>query len=197
MSHDWGILPVRSISFGDKEVILRPLAKSDEAALGDYFLGLSPQTRRVYAPHPFDRPTAESICTALGTPEGRSWLRLVAVADRVIIGYFIVYLGLLDSDRERRYEHLDARTACTLAPSVADAWQNCGLGSQLMTYAKECARALGKQIMVLMGGVREENPRAVHFYSKSGFRRVGEFVCTATWEGESKVINNFDMLVDL
>ena len=43
----------RRISLGGQAVTLRPLAGPDEAALGEYFVGLSERTRRVYAPHAF------------------------------------------------------------------------------------------------------------------------------------------------
>lgn len=194
---DWNMLPLRTIAVDGQEIALRPLKKSDEAALADYFRGLSAQTRRVYAPHPFDRATAASICASLGTAEGNSYVRLLAIAGNTIVGCFILHLGLHKGDRERRYMHLDPDHACMLAPSVADAWQNRGLGSRLMVYAKDCARLFDRQTMVLWGGVREENARGVHFYTKSGFHKHGEFVCTVTTNDRPEQINNFDMSVEL
>lgn len=195
--YNWNNLPTRALVMDGQEITLRPLKKSDEAALGDYFLGLSAQTRRVYAPHPFDRATASSICAGLGTATGDSYVRLLALTGSTVIAYFILHLGLHEKDRERRYRHLDPDLACMLAPSVTDAWQDRGLGSHLMAYAKDCARVFGRKVMVLWGGVREENPRAIHFYTKSGFRKLGEFVSTETNTGTPEQINNIDMAVDL
>ena len=46
-----------------------------------------------------------------------------------------------------------------------------GAGSVLLQHCLEFARALGKDALWL--GVWEENPRALAFYEKHGFRRVG------------------------
>ena len=198
MTHyEWKMIPLQTVSLRGDVVALRPLARDDEDALGDYFLGLSPQTRRVYAPHPFDRATAAAICGALDTPEGNCCLRLVAVVGGKIVGYFIVYLGLHEADRLRRYRDMDPGRTCTLAPSVADEWQNRGLGSRLMVYAKDCARIFRRKTMVLWGGVRASNTRAVHFYHKCGFRKVGDFLLTVTEASGPEQINNLDMATEL
>ena len=44
-----------------QEVLLRPLRSDDASILGAYFLSLSQETRNLFAPHPFDRATAEII----------------------------------------------------------------------------------------------------------------------------------------
>lgn len=197
IDYDWKMIPRETVAMRGETVSLRPLAKDDEAALGDYFLGLSAPTRRVYAPHPFDRATAATICAGLDTPQGRCYLRLVAAVGSKIVGYFILYLGLHETDRVRRYGDMDPATTCTLAPSVADDWQNQGLGSRLMVYAKDCARVFRKNTMVLWGGVRESNVRAVHFYYKSGFRKCGEFLLTIVEASGPEQINNLDMATEL
>ncbi len=195
--YDWGRLPVRTIERRGQAVTLRPLNREDERALGDYFLGLSTATKNVYGPHAFDRPTAASICAGLETPDGNVHLRLVAVAAGAVVGYFILYLGLRESDRKRRYADLNADQACTLAPSVADAWQNGGLGAEMMEYTKACARVFGKTVMVLWNGVQHENAQGVHFYFKTGFRKVGDFPSLVTRRGVPVTIINDDMMVDL
>jgi ribosomal protein S18 acetylase RimI-like enzyme len=55
---------------------------------------------------------------------------------------------------------------------VARAWHGHGVAQALMDAALDAARARGAQTMWL--GVWERNPRAVAFYSKYGFTRVGE-----------------------
>ena len=45
---------------------VRPLQTSDVEPLGTLFLSLSPETKRVYGPHPFDRPLPKS-CALLST----------------------------------------------------------------------------------------------------------------------------------
>ena len=55
---------------------------------------------------------------------------------------------------------------------VARAWHGRGVAQTLMETAIEAARARGAQTLWL--GVWERNPRAVAFYAKYGFARVGE-----------------------
>jgi GNAT superfamily N-acetyltransferase len=55
---------------------------------------------------------------------------------------------------------------------VARAWHGQGVAQALMRAAIEAARARGAQTLWL--GVWERNPRAVAFYGKFGFARVGE-----------------------
>jgi len=55
---------------------------------------------------------------------------------------------------------------------VARAWHGRGVAQLLMHAAIEAARARGAQTLWL--GVWERNPRAVAFYAKHGFVRVGE-----------------------
>ena len=55
---------------------------------------------------------------------------------------------------------------------VARAWHGQGIAHALMDAALDAARARGA--LTLWLGVWERNPRAVAFYSKYGFTRVGE-----------------------
>jgi diamine N-acetyltransferase len=197
MTYDWQTLPTREVTLRDCAITLRPLQASDAPALGAYFLSLSDRTREVYGPHPFTQAMADEICAHLASPAGQQYLRLLALHGSQVLGYFIVYLGLHGGDRQRRYQELDPALTCTLAPSVADAWQNGGLGSHLMSYAKDCARHFGKTTMVLWSGVRADNPRAIHFYTKHGFTRHGDFTSQAKVHGIPQTINNHDMSVVL
>jgi diamine N-acetyltransferase len=55
---------------------------------------------------------------------------------------------------------------------VAAAWHGRGVAQRLMEAALDSARAQGAQTLWL--GVWERNPRALAFYAKYGFTRVGE-----------------------
>jgi ribosomal protein S18 acetylase RimI-like enzyme len=55
---------------------------------------------------------------------------------------------------------------------VGRAWHGQGVAQALMDAAIDAARARGAQTLWL--GVWERNPRAVRFYEKYGFARVGE-----------------------
>ncbi|NKB72420.1 MAG: GNAT family N-acetyltransferase [Candidatus Latescibacteria bacterium] len=174
-------------------VSLRPLQADQAAALGAYFTALSPASRRVYGPHPFEQETADDFCAQL---DSARTLRLLAWTDvgggEEVVAYFIVELGVRQGDRQRYDKlglELDENTDCTLAPSVVDAYQSQGLGSLMMVHLLEVLPRLGRRRLLLWGGVRADNPRAVHFYRKFGFRPVGEFAAGGT--------NNYDMIVDL
>ena len=172
----------------------RPVRADDASILGDYFLGLSADTRHRYGPHAFDRATAEKLCATTNLAEA---LRMIAVDKRNhtprVIAYFILILGVRNDDASR-YTKLDivlnATTDCTLAPSVADEFQSKGLGSLLMARLIEIAKMVGRHRMVLWGGTQATNDRAIHFYHKHGFQTVGEFE-------EPPGSNNFDMILDL
>jgi len=177
--------------------IFRPLEAHDANSLGRYFLGLSADTKHRYGPHPFDQATADTLCATI---DYRETIRFIAVlpsteAKRAgeVIAYFIFVPGIADAEI-KRYEPLglplSSTTDCTIAPSVADAYQNAGLGSILMRHIYEVARFLGFRRMVLMGGVQAANERGVHFYKKLGFRYTGTFQHPPGFD-------NYDMIVDL
>ena len=124
----------REIALKDDVALLARLhLASDEDALGRYFTGLSAATRRVYGPHAFTVEQAQKFCREI---DYAHTLRFVAeTAANELVAYFVLRLGALDSDIERyaRYGHpLAPDTDCTLAPSVADAYQEKGLGSALL-----------------------------------------------------------------
>jgi diamine N-acetyltransferase len=173
-------------------ILIRPLRADDAARLGDYFRGLSKQTRGRYGPHPFDQQTADAICAGL---DPAALLRLVATLPGAdgerIIAYMLLKMGVLEADQRRYAEMgipLDPETDCTLAPSVADDYQNQGIGSRMLRHIIEVAPKHGRRRIVLWLGVQATNDRAVHFYTRCGFRKVGEFFTDK---------NNFDMILDL
>jgi len=167
----------------------RVLRAEDAAALGRYFDGLGPSVRGVYGPHPLNSAHATVLCAEL---DYRQLLPFVALHGDDIIGYFLVQIGLRDDDRQRYIDHGHAlidEACCTFAPCVADAWQERGLGSALFPHVALALRRLGRQRLVLWGGVRGDNPRAQHFYRKFGFGHVGNF--------KVRDLDNLDMVLDL
>lgn len=171
---------------------VRPLRADDGQRLGSYFARLSEQTRARYGPHPFDQATADAICAGLETDD---ILRMVGTREQEgqeqIIAYFLLQRGVRADDRQRyaaRGLPLDPATDATLAPSVEDAFQSQGVGNAMMPHVLHAARLLGKRRIVLWLGVQATNERAVGFYTRWGFQKVGEFFTNK---------NNFDMILDL
>lgn len=175
-----------------QEMRMRPLRAEDAVRLGEYFHGLSARTRARYGPHPFDQQTADAICASLDPGD---ILRLVATVPDAggerIIAYVLLKMGVLESD-QRRYEKLgiplDPATDCTFAPSVADEFQNQGIGGRMLHHILQAAPRLGRRRIILWYGVQATNERAVHYYTRWGFRKVGEFYTDK---------NNFDMILEL
>jgi ribosomal protein S18 acetylase RimI-like enzyme len=177
-----------------QQALFRPLMAQDAQTLGRYFLSLSPATRSLYGPHPFDQATADHLCATINPAEN---LRMIATLNTTpqeqIIAYFILQMSVTNDDAQRYAKlniPLDSATDCTVAPSVADAYQSQGLGSALMRLLIDVAGRLGRQRMVLMSGTQARNHRAIRLYQKLGFRKVGEFLYT-------NGINNYDMILDL
>jgi len=160
-------------------VVLRLLRADDGPALSRYFQSLSPATRAVYAPHPFDRETAHRLSAELDPAESPRWVAVsTTAAGPVFIAYIIVRLTVGAAEVERYAGYglsLDPATTCALAPSVADTYQGRGVGTALMEPILRWLGDMGLRFMVLSGGVRAENMRARHLYSRLGFRRVGDF----------------------
>lgn len=177
-----------------EQATLRPLTRNDAGILGPYFLSLSEDTKRRYGPHPFDQATADQLCAQNDYADTMRMLVTTGTGDQEqVIAYFILVMGIGEDDRQRYAKlqmPLDVITDCTLAPSVADAYQSKGVGNLIMQHVIATARRLGKQRMVLMGGVQATNTRAKSFYTKYGFRHMGDF--------EHPVgRNNHDMILSL
>ena len=161
-----------------ESLLLRALHAGDAPALGDYFAGLSAETQRRYAPHPLTAEHAQELCARIDHDEDLRLLALTREARPRIVAYFILRLGMRPEEQARYAAlgiPLDAQTDCSLAPSVADAYQDLGLGSLMMPWLFEVASRLGRKRMVLWGGCQITNARALHFYQKHGFTKVGEY----------------------
>ncbi|MGC9360713.1 MAG: GNAT family N-acetyltransferase [Anaerolineae bacterium] len=174
---------------------IRLLAANDAKILGNFFCGLSEETRSTYGPHPFDRETAARLCDAVG--DGRTARFLAVLADGTpeaeIIAYMILSRDIWEDDRRRYGDTVPWETTACLAPVVADAHQGQGLGSAMGQHLLASARAMGLSHVILMGGVLEKNRRAQHVYEKLGFEHVGSFW---TGSGNRRRLNH-DMIVRL
>ncbi|MEO8406618.1 MAG: GNAT family N-acetyltransferase [Chitinophagaceae bacterium] len=157
--------------------MIRLLKQEDAGNLFNYLTdGLSPQSKAWYAPHSFGWETVNFICNNLPGDSDR----YVAIDEEgAIIAYMIIKKGMIDYDRTRllmKNIYFDQHAICTFAPSVADAWQNSGLGSQLYDIIeKDLLETKPYKHIILWGGVNTDNPRAFHFYTKKGFTKLGSF----------------------
>ena len=190
-----------------KELLFRIFRREDAEPLGHYFEGLSETTRRRYGPHALTMDEAKRLCAELDYSKTMCFLAESNGKDspvrsqqrrsaREIVAYFIMVIGFREQD-ENHYKgyglNLDGCLVCTLAPSVADTWQDTGLGSAMMDKLIPLMRRLGLRWMVLFGGTQATNERAIRFYKKFGFRQVGKFQTTVN----DAIIDNYDMVLDL
>jgi len=160
-----------------RQATVRPLEASDVEPLTAYFLSLSPDTRSRYGPHPFDRATAERFCASINND---IVVRFIAVLndggpEPEIVGYMILSRELWPDDQKRYGGRLRQGECACFAPSIADAYQDQGVGTQIARHVLASAREMGIRQVILMGGVFAGNDRARHFYAKLGFREMGDF----------------------
>jgi len=175
---------------------IRPTTTQDAKTLGEYFLGLSEQTKSTFGPHPFNQTTADKFCAEINLMDTIRFIGLVPreTQDQVI-AYFILQMGIPEYELTRYQQlgiTLNPLTDCLVAPSVADAYQNQGVGSITMLYLFDSARSMGRKHILLMGGVYMSNKRAVHFYQKMGFIIAGTFL--PSWDEEQPSYDMYKVL---
>ncbi|MCX5079564.1 GNAT family N-acetyltransferase [Streptomyces sp. NBC_00401] len=95
-----------------------------------------------------------------------------------IVGLFELSLALTACDIARYRAagiHLSEQTDCRFGPTLGDAYQGSGVGSLVLPPVMDAVRRLGRRRVILWGGVLADNARALRFYEKNGFQRVGPF----------------------
>jgi ribosomal protein S18 acetylase RimI-like enzyme len=173
----------------DNHFILRLLNKDDSDVLLLYFNNLSEQTKKRYAPHPFDKVSVEQICQNLSFDNIIRYV--VEDANHQIIAYFLFKKEIFDYEFVRIAEkrnNLPRNSSFDFAPSIADAHQGAGLGKEIFRLCINELKILGCTHLVLWGGVQKSNEKAVKYYQKLGFQIVNEF----EYQGL-----NYDMIMNL
>lgn len=161
----------------DETYTLRPLVAGDVAALMTFLQNLSAETRRFSTFGSYDRAMAQELCEAIAKYDKLRFV--VEHPSDGIVGLLEFSFAIVASDRQRYVANgitLQLDTDCRFGPTLADAYQERGIGSRAMPPIKDVARRFGQQRMILWGGVLADNARAIHFYKKHGFVEVGQFV---------------------
>lgn len=157
-----------------RTVLFRELIHTDYDKLTSYLTNLSDESKRRFGPHPFTRSAVEEFHQSQKDVTG-----FVAIdQEQNVVAYALIARGVLDEDQPRflGYGLLpDANSWCTFAPSVADQWQSCGLGSQMFECIAAYCSSKGYKNVMLWGGVQSTNTKAVNYYLKLGFVKLGEF----------------------
>jgi GNAT superfamily N-acetyltransferase len=154
---------------------VRELESADYHQLSTYLQRLSEQSTSRFGPHGFDY---QSIAGFYGSCDEYKGYIIEINETQTIIAYAIVKIGYLHHDKSRLNSYgiiPDEHTDCAFAPSVADEWQGCGVGSVLFGFVKNRLLELGVQRIILWGGVQCSNVDAVRFYLRHGFKPIGRF----------------------
>jgi len=170
------------------EVSLQKLEPENFEKLYHYLQHLNPETSERFGPHHFDR---KAIIDFYENSDNNHGYIALDAGTMEIIAYSIIKIGFLehDSSRLRSYGLApDNKTDCTFAPSVADQWQSLGIGNSLFGFILSDLKANGIKRIILWGGVQCDNIKAVNFYTKNGFRTLGQF----EYNGK-----NWDMILDI
>jgi diamine N-acetyltransferase len=153
---------------------LRALQASDHTRLSHYLQGLSPASKSRFGPHAFDEA---SVAQHYQDPYHASYVAIELESEQ-IVAYAALVWGYLKSDAHRLANYgvqADRDTDVTYAPSVADEWQNLGLGSLLFQFIRAEMKNKAKKRLILWGGVQNTNALALAYYRKLGFRYLGSF----------------------
>ncbi|BCJ74803.1 hypothetical protein CS0771_43470 [Catellatospora sp. IY07-71] len=183
----------RRLIVADTSFTFRALCAADTAALTTFLAGLGDDSRRFWHGHTDHAGEAAGWIEAIGRYDK---LRLVVhQPDRTDRLDAVVDLSFsLPAEFElHRYAGygitLDPGRTVRFGPCVADAWHGRGLAGALLPPTWQAVRLLGRDRVVLFGGVHADNHRARRFYRRCGFTEAGTFTTSA---GPS-----VDMVLDL
>jgi ribosomal protein S18 acetylase RimI-like enzyme len=169
----------RRVDAGGASFVVRALRVEDAAVLALFLAGLGDDSRRFW--HGEADPAGESgtWVDAIGRYDK---LRLVAHRvgrvdrlDAVVDLSFSLPAGAELSRYASYGLVLDPARTVRFGPCVADAWQGSGLAAGLLPPTWDAVRLLGRDCVVLFGGVRVDNHRARRFYRRHGFVEAGAF----------------------
>nr|WP_321452161.1 GNAT family N-acetyltransferase [uncultured Carboxylicivirga sp.] len=140
-----------------------------------YLHSLSKKSTQLFGPHAF-------TIDALNELTNNNGYRLyTATYKQQIVAYCIIKIGWLDCSKPRftRYGLIENYSDLTLAPSVADAYQGKGIGTNLLRFVLDDIHSFMEPGNIyLWGGVHQSNSTAIHLYKKFGFTILGEFMDT-------------------
>jgi diamine N-acetyltransferase len=158
----------------NQQISIRAFELKDASLLSSYLQQLSPATKQRFAPHGFDE---KSIVELYRFPS--SFLGFIAIdaSANEIIAYSVISIGLLphEAQRMKQYNITPGNNDGLFAPSVADAWQGCGIGSSMLRYVIQSLKQYGIRRLFLWGGVQTTNEQAIRYYQKQGFALLGSF----------------------
>jgi len=173
-------------------VILRPLEHKDVDLLTEFLNNLSKRTREYYKLDSYDKSTAKMMCDAINKYDKLRFVVAKKSTDK-LIAFFEYSFDIPAGDKERFLKYniqLNSKTDCRMGPCISDEYQNQGIGSVLFAYLIDIAKQFRQRRLILWGGVFEENKRAINFYIKNGFKKLGIFK-------DKKGDKSIDMIIEI
>ena len=164
------------VSRNNENILIRVLQPSDYKAVSDYLYGLSHESQNRFGPHSYDVSSIEEFYST--NSRKLDGYITIQTATGKVIGYSLLKYGLLDYERSRLEEYglrLNAFADATYAPSVADEWQQFGIGFENFKMIAAVCKDKKIDRLFLWGGVQAGNERAVNFYKRNGFVELGRF----------------------
>jgi diamine N-acetyltransferase len=169
------------------KILIRKLETTDFLKLNSYLENLSEASKKRFGPHPFDLTSILAFYEH-GYDTGYIGYDL---DKEEIVAYSIIKNGVLDDDNNRYTNYnlpLNQQTDVTFAPSVADTWQSQGVGDTMFQFIHAELRKTQAKRIILWAGVQATNEKAINYYKKNGFKKVGEF---------STSVENYDMYLEV
>jgi ribosomal protein S18 acetylase RimI-like enzyme len=169
----------RRLTVGGEPFVLRALLPSDTAAMTGFLAGLSETSRGFWHGDVDAADQAAQWAEAIGRYDK---LRLVVHREgdpERLEGMVDLSFCVPDFAELSRYAGygiaLDPERTARFGPCVADARRGSGLAAALLPPTWDAVCLLGRDRVVLYGGVHAGNVRARRFYRRHGFVDVGTF----------------------
>jgi ribosomal protein S18 acetylase RimI-like enzyme len=159
----------------NQQVHLGRLSTNHHNQLFHYLQQLSTETKKRFGPHSFDRQAIADFYS--NKSENIGYIATDETSGETV-AYSIIRKGFLYEDGKRLQSYgmePNSESDCTFAPSVADAWQGLGVGNSLFQFILAQLKEHGYKRIILWGGVQTDNEKAVKYYQKNGFRKIGQF----------------------
>lgn len=166
---------MRIVLKNNRQILLKRVDHNDFDRLNTYFQELSSDTLKRYGPHQFD---LQSITELYINSDMNMGYIAINIETSEIIAYSIIRIGFLEHDSSRLRSYglmLNHNSDCTFAPSVSDTCQSLGIGNHLFQFMLSDLKVNNFKRIILWGGVQSDNEKAINFYFKNGFRKIGEF----------------------
>ena len=181
----------QNFKFKNETLLCRNLDKNDIDKLYNFLTNLSTDTIQRSFLNCDLKERSESFCNDIGLYDKHRYVLFNQEKDIIALFEFSLDFPPSDIVRYNNYENIpNIKSICRWGLTIADKYQNKGIGTITFPLMKKIAKELNKSYIILYGGVYESNKRAIHYYKKVGFIELGYFVDTNN-------INAIDMILKI